>query len=139
MRLLILSCIALFATPAFACENSGPAAGFVEQHWLSQMGSGRQTCIFYGDYTGDGADDAVAFFYYEKPDHGLYQRPGDGVVVEAALFRRVGGSYRFDGSADVGGQNPRNVSFGDRKVMVETTLAWSDPGVDRNWTIRAPN
>ncbi|TFF22806.1 hypothetical protein E3C22_10075 [Jiella endophytica] len=140
MRLLILFMLVIFGTPALAaCEDAGPAASFIKQHWLSQMGSERRTCIFYGDYSGDGAADAVAFYYYEKPQHGRYQKPGEGVVLEAALFRREGGGYRFDGSADIGGENPRNVTFGDRKIMVDTTVAWRDPGIDRTWTVRAPN
>ncbi|MBO0905924.1 hypothetical protein [Jiella sonneratiae] len=140
MRLLIVFLATFVAVPAFAaCEDGGPAAGFIKDHWLTRIGSGQKTCIFYGDYSGDGAADAVAFFYYEKPQHGRYQKPGDGVVVEAALFRRVGEGYRFDGSADVGGDNPRNVIFDKRKVTVETTVAWQDPGIDRSWTIRAPN
>ncbi|MCB8836882.1 hypothetical protein [Aurantimonas sp. VKM B-3413] len=137
MRFLLFIALFILSTPALAVcgDTTSPAAQVVKNHWLSETGDPRQTCIFYGDYSGDGAADALALYYFHKP--------GDGVVLEAAMFRAVGGTFRFDGSADIDGQNPRDVRFKKGGITLVTTLTgpddlWCCSTPPRDWTIRTP-
>lgn len=75
---------------------------------------------FYGDFTGDGQEDAVLFIYADIPG------AAGNFSLKVALFRGEGGKYRFLRYASgVYGTEPRDAKFSKGKV--EVTLATLRP------------
>jgi hypothetical protein len=70
---------------------------------------------FYGDFTGDGASDALAWV--------LYMSGGNSLFLDVALFRNEGGAMRYYRSAaNVFGGDPRNVVFALGRVTLTSTM-----------------
>ena len=72
---------------------------------------------FYGDFNGDGQEDAIAFIYRE------IEGAAGNVDLKVALFRGAGGKYRFLRYApDVFGFEPRDAKFSNGLVEITTTM-----------------
>jgi len=88
---------------------------------------------FYGDFTGDGAPDALAWV--------MYSAGGNSAMLDVALFRNQGGRmvyYRSD--PNVYGSEPRNVAFANGSITVTSTMprpgdARCCPTGEQSWTI----
>ena len=66
---------------------------------------------FYGDFDGDGQEDALLFMYI--PIEGA----ASGVDLDVALFRGNAGRYKFFRKVpEIFGQSPHNVSFTNGKI-----------------------
>lgn len=91
--------------------------------------------IFYGDFTGDGAPDALAFSYYDMG--------GSGAGLNVSLFRNTGGHMQHLRNVDeVLGQEPRDAHFSRGSVSVTTTVPGPGdphccPTKAHEWVIRA--
>lgn len=91
--------------------------------------------MFFGDFTGDGAPDALVFAYAESG--------GSAVDLRVALFRNNQGSLTYwRDHNEVRGFEPRDVRFATGTVTVTTTvLRPTDPRCcptgSRTWTIDA--
>ncbi len=89
--------------------------------------------IFYGDFTGDGAPDALAW--------GDFDTGGSGGNHLIALFRNQGGRLtHWRNDETVFGQAPRNVSFTRGSITLTTTMPRPGdthccPTGEQNWTI----
>ncbi|MBC7770282.1 MAG: hypothetical protein H7124_15990 [Phycisphaerales bacterium] len=89
--------------------------------------------IFYGDFTGDGAPDALAWV--------LYSGGGNSALLDVALFRNQGGRMTYYRSAaDVYGGEPRDVVFANGRITLTSTMprpgdARCCPTGSENWTI----
>lgn len=88
---------------------------------------------FYGDFTGDGLDDALAWV--------LYPSGGNSEFLDVALFRNEGGLMAYFRSIDnVFGGNPRDVVFDQGRITLTTTMPKQGdprccPTGSRNWVI----
>lgn len=95
---------------------------------------GGQTQIFFGDFTGDGAPDALAWV--------LYSTGGNSSALDAALFRNERGRMvYFRSAADVFGSKPRNVVFAPGRITLTTTMPRPGeprccPSGSQDWTIQ---
>ncbi|MDX2236589.1 MAG: hypothetical protein NW203_03405 [Hyphomonadaceae bacterium] len=89
--------------------------------------------IFYGDFTGDGAADAMAWIYFSSG--------GNSASLDVALFRNVGGRMTYLRSEDaVYGETPRNVRFAPGRITLTTTMPRPGdprccPTGSQSWTI----
>ena len=91
--------------------------------------------VFYGDFSGDGAPDALAWGYFNT----------DGNMTDhvLALFRGDGGTMTFVRTDEtVQGSEPTNVAFAAGRVTLTTKVALpSDPGCcptgSQDWTVQA--
>lgn len=89
--------------------------------------------VFYGDYSGDGAADALAFGYFEMG--------GSGAGLTVALFRNESGQVRFARTVDdVFGMEPRDVAFAPGRITLTTTMPRPGdphccPTGEESWTI----
>jgi hypothetical protein len=88
---------------------------------------------FHGDFTGDGAPDALVWV--------LYPNGGNSVALDAALFRNEKRRMVYFRSADdVFGTNPRNVAFAPGRITLTTTMPRPGeprccPTGSRDWAI----
>ncbi|WP_274630827.1 hypothetical protein [Arvimicrobium flavum] len=79
---------------------------------------------FYGDFTGDGGEDAVVFVYSDIAG------AAGNFDLKVALFAGADGAYRFLGYAsEVYGVEPRDAAFS--KGLVEITTTMPQPGDPR--------
>ena len=89
--------------------------------------------VFYGDFSGDGAADALAWGYHNTDGNMT------GHVV--ALFRNEGGQMTFVRTEDgVEGSEPTNVAISAGRITLTTKVPLpSDPGCcptgSQDWTI----
>lgn len=89
--------------------------------------------IFYGDFTGDGMDDALAWI--------LYPSGGNSDFLDVALFRYENGQLSYYRSVDnIFGGNPRNVVMTPGQITLTTTMHKPDeprccPTGERDWVI----
>jgi len=89
--------------------------------------------IFYGDFTGDGLVDALAWV--------LYPSGGNSDFLDVALFRNEDGLMAYYRSVDdVFGSNPRDVVFDQGRITLTTTMPKPDdprccPTGLRDWVI----
>lgn len=89
--------------------------------------------IFYGDFNGDGAQDALAWV--------LYSGGGNSALLDVALFRNQGGRMTYYRSAaDVYGSEPQNVVFATGRITLTSTMprpgdARCCPTGSEAWTI----
>ena len=89
--------------------------------------------VFYGDFSGDGAPDAMAWGYHNT----------DGNMTDhvLALFRNDAGQMRFVRTHDeVQGSEPTNVSISAGRITLTTKVALAtDPGCcptgSQDWTV----
>lgn len=85
----------------------------VERHGADRIVQPVQA--FYGDFTGDGVSDALAWV--------LYTSGGNSMSLDVALFRNEGGATRYYRSAaNVFGGDPRNVVFAPGRVTLTSTM-----------------
>lgn len=93
--------------------------------------------VFYGDFTGDGMDDALAWI--------LYPSGGNSDFLDVALFRYENGQLSYYRSVDnVFGGNPRNVVITPGQITLTTTMHKPDeprccPTGERDWVIETEN
>ncbi len=88
--------------------------------------------IFFGDFTGDGAPDAMAWV--------LYSSGGSSAMLDVALFRNEGGRMVYDRSAEAYGQSPRNVVILPGRITLTSTMPRPGdphccPTGSQDWTI----
>lgn len=88
---------------------------------------------FYGDFTGDGLEDALAWI--------LYPSGGNSDFLDVALFQNKSGLMTYYRSIDnVFGGDPRDVVFEQGRVTLTTTIHQKDdprccPTGSRTWVI----
>ena len=89
--------------------------------------------IFFGDFTGDGAPDALAWV--------LYPTGGNSSALDAELFRNENGRMVYlRSAAEVFGSRPRDVAFAPGRITLTTTMPRPGeprccPSGSQNWTI----
>ena len=89
--------------------------------------------VFYGDFTGDGAADAMAWAYHNTD--------GNSTGHVLALFRNEGSQMTFVRTQDeVQGSEPTNVAIGSGRITLTTKVHLpTDPGCcptgAQEWTI----
>lgn len=76
---------------------------------------------FYGDFSGDGVNDALAWI--------MYPSGGNSDFLHVALFRNEGGAMvHYRSVDDVFGGDPRNVVFETGRITLTSTMpAPGDP------------
>lgn len=93
---------------------------------------------FYGDFTGDGRDDALVFAYYDD------RSGGNAINLDVMLFEGRPGGFAFLRKVeDVFGQDPRAAQFSRGRIRITlTTLGPNDPRccptLPKQYTITAP-
>src|SRR5262245_5164770 len=125
------------AAPAAPVEAPAGAATSITAWYRQRLGATliEPVDIFYGDFTGDGAPDALAWGYFNT----------DGNMTDhvLALFRNDAGAMTFvREDASVQGSEPRDVAFAPGRVTLTTKVALpSDPGCcptgSQDWVINA--
>lgn len=78
---------------------------------------------FFGDFNGDGRDDALVVAYYAN------RGGGNSSEIEVMLFLGTPSGFKFHKTVkDVYGENPRDAKFSQGQVRVTlTTLGRDDP------------
>lgn len=116
------------AAPADAEETI--TAWYRGQHGVSLI---EPVQIFYGDFSDDGAADALAFGYFDMG--------GSGAGLSIALFRNQSGRMTFARTVDdVFGMEPRNVAFAPGRITLTTTMPRPGdphccPTGEQDWTV----
>ena len=88
--------------------------------------------VFFGDFTGDGAPDALAWV--------LYGSGGNSAMLDVALFRNEGGRMVYYRSAEAYGDTPRNVVITNGRITLTSTMPRPGdprccPTGSQDWTI----
>ncbi len=123
-----------------AAQTTGAPAGAEEAitaWYREQLGANliEPVAIFYGDFTGDGAADALSWGNFDTGGSG-----GDHMI---ALFHNDGGRMaHFRTDQSVLGSTPRNVQFAQGRITLTTTMPRPGdphccPTGEQNWTIEA--
>jgi hypothetical protein len=123
------------AAPAAATEAPAGAAESITAWYRQRLGETliEPVEVFYGDFSGDGAADAVAWAYHSTD--------GNMTGHVLALFRNEAGAMTFVRTADeVDGSEPTNVAIAPGRVTLTTkTPLPTDPGCcptgSSDWTI----
>lgn len=126
------------AEPTSAQSADAPPAGGEDaiRAWVQQDTGGNMIGdpeIFYGDFSGDGAADALV--------HYLTPLGGSGFNVNWALFRNESGTMTFVRREEaVYGTEPRDVVFANGSITLTTTMPREGdphccPTGSQNWTI----
>ncbi len=130
--LLFASAISVAACVSAPREDAGAViSSWARTHYGEGLRGAPQ--IFYGDFTGDGVADALAWMTYND---GSLHNFGEGV-----LFRSERGSmvyWRIDDTAS--GEQPRDVAISPGSIVLTTTVlqdgdARCCPTGAQNWTI----
>ncbi|MGE0829763.1 MAG: hypothetical protein AB7O04_10475 [Hyphomonadaceae bacterium] len=124
------------AGEAQAAEG-GPAGGeAIITAWARQHeGLIEPVDMFFGDFTGDGAADAIAFAYVATG--------GSSANLVIGLFRNEGGRLAFWRTDEtVYGMEPRDVAFAPGRITLTTTMPRPGdphccPTGSQTWTIDA--
>ena len=107
---------------AGAVEPSATIPTAVEGYAM-YIGNTERIDVFEGDFTGDGADDAVAFIYHAAVG-------GNAVYLDVSLFDSEGGQLVHKLVVqDVVGSNPRDVTISPG--LIEFTMTVPKPGEPR--------
>ena len=107
---------------AGAVEPSATIPTAVEGYAM-YIGNIEDVQVFEGDFTGDGADDAIAFIYHAAVG-------GNAVYLDVSLFESVGGQLVHKGVVDeIFGSDPRDVSISPG--LIEVTMTVLRPGEPR--------
>jgi hypothetical protein len=125
---------AMTAQPA-AAEAPAGANEAITAWYRQRLGSTliEPVDVFYGDFSGDGAADALAWGYHNTD--------GNSTGHVLALFRNEGGQMVFVRTQDeVAGSEPRDVVFAPGRITLATkTHLPTDPGCcptgSSDWTI----
>jgi len=126
------------AEPTVAQSADAAPAGGEDaiRAWVQQDTGGNMIGdaeIFYGDFSGDGAADALAYY--------LTPLGGSGFNVSWALFRNEGGAMTFVRREEaVYGTEPRDVVFANGSITLTTTMPREGdphccPTGSQSWTI----
>lgn len=136
---LWLGLFVLFAFPGVASaacgSDLGAASKTIRKAIAGIEGNVEGTCIFYGDYSGDGRDDVLLFAYY------LGLEGGNMIMLDILKFRSAKAGFKQDGKVEnVFGENPRDVRFSKGRIRLTTTTLGPDeprccPTVAKRWTI----
>lgn len=111
------------ATEAVAVEASATVPPEIDAYAQATHGEVLEDDVFRGDFTGDGAPDAIAFIYY--PFQG-----GNGVGLDVSLFVNKGGTLVHKRQVDkVFGEGPSNVVI--EPGLIRVTLTTMNPGDPR--------
>jgi hypothetical protein len=155
IRLIVLAAVFALAacSPPSAQAPETPAAATAEAPVAAQPPAGANESItawyrqrvgealiepvdiFYGDFSGDGAPDALAWGYFNTD--------GNSTDHVLALFRGEGGAMTFVRTDEtVQGSEPTNVAFTPGRITLTTKVALpSDPGCcptgSQEWTVEA--
>lgn len=135
--------LSLVATTLMACSSSADKASGDQARQVQdaailawareQHGDPVHAETFYGDFSGDGVEDALAWI--------LYPSGGNSEFLDVALFRNDGGLMaHYRSIDDVFGGNPRNVVFEQGRITLITTVAKPGdprccPTGSREWVI----
>jgi len=122
-EVLAIACTAMLSlsVPASSQDNQWQGPGrseiraFVEQQkgWLDLP----TPIAFYGDFNGDGEEDAVVFIYSD------IEGAAGNFNLDVALFEGADGKYRFMRNApEVYGTEPRDAKFSNGMVEITTTM-----------------
>lgn len=123
--------------PLAAQEIEGPARAEI-QRYLAQRGITRsllRAFVFYGDFTGDGAADALAVVYSH------IEGSASGFDITVATFRNEGGRFvHHRDHANVFGTSPSDVRFSPGRIQLTTKMPGPNdprccPTQTRRWTI----
>ncbi|MBC8129033.1 MAG: hypothetical protein H7Y08_01780 [Rhizobiaceae bacterium] len=125
MLKLCACALSLLATCAVAqadCDDApGPAENAVRRLVAPLAQHELDVCVFYGDYSGDGAEDAVVFFYFADPNG------GNSFDLEVTKLRQSDGRFRPDGLVeDVYGESPRDARFFEGRIEITMTTPQGD-------------
>ena len=122
--------------PAKASSGTEPAPGDAILVWAREQ-HGEQVYqpvpTFYGDFTGDGVIDALAWV--------LYPSGGNSDLLDVALFRNLGGRLVYYRSVEnVFGSHPHAVVFEQDRITLTTTMPKPGdsrccPTGSRHWVI----
>jgi len=124
------------ATSAQSPDTAPSGAGDAILAWVQQDTSGNMIGdpeIFYGDFNGDGAADALA--------HYLTPLGGSNFNVNWALFRNESGAMTFvRRDESVFGTEPRDVVFANGSITLTTTMPREGdprccPTGEQSWTV----
>ena len=138
--LLLGSCVAIAGLIPEAAQAQDP--GRRELAALVKKRVGRmndlQTHPFFGDFNGDGRNDALVVAYYANRDG------GNSYEIKVMLFEGQAGGFRFIRAVqDVYGEAPRAAKFARGQVRITLmTLGPNDPrccpSVPKEYVIAAP-
>ena len=131
---LAAALFSLVALPAAAadCPSGGPAAAVLPEIVAIMGGEPAGDCIFYGDYNGNGAQDALAFVYAYSG--------GNSVAQEVWLLSSDSGFWARVTQVEVYGQSPRDVRFSPGQILVTTDMPGPNdprccPSEETTWTL----
>jgi len=136
--------ILLAALSAFAFANEaqwqGPGRDELKKFVEKEGGATDmpKPVSFYGDFDGDGQEDAVVFIY------STIEGAAGNFDLKVALFRGDAGKFRFLSYAkNVFGSEPRNAKFEKGKVLIITTMPKQGdprccPTGSKRYTIKVP-
>jgi hypothetical protein len=100
----------------------GPAATVIKAEIGRQGLAGPVDAhVFYGDLTGTGTEDAIAFVYYESG--------GSGVRLSTWIWRERGGEHSLAAAPSIDqvfGLDPRDVEFSPGRIEVTMTVPRPD-------------
>lgn len=116
----------ILGSPALAedAQWQGPGRTAIKSYVSKQGGMTDlpHPIVLYGDYTGDGQDDAIVFIY--KPSG------GSAINLDVVLFTGEQGRFQFKKKVpDVFGDRPRDAKFS--KGLIELTTTMPKPGDPR--------
>jgi hypothetical protein len=134
LALLTFAALWFSSGPVSAQILNGPAKRAIERHLgAAVVQTLLPSPVFYGDFDGDGRQDAVAFVYAGNAE-------GDGVRLDVLMFTGAEDGFRFLRKASsIAGENPRNVRIQPGRVsFVLMTPDPDDPDATRTkpYTIR---
>ncbi len=102
-------------TSAAAVESSAAVPPAVEGYAM-YVGNTQRIEVFEGDFTGDGAADAIAFIYHAAVG-------GNAVYLDVSLFESIdGGLVHKRALHDVFGSSPRDVAISPGLIEFTTTV-----------------
>jgi hypothetical protein len=100
---------------AGATESSADMPAAVQEYAGTLGGDVLQATVFEGDFSGDGADDAIAFIYYAGG--------GNAAFLDISLFESSGGKLLHKRVVEnVFGDDPRGVTIAPGRVEVTMTV-----------------
>lgn len=134
--LVLVACMlaGLGAAEAREQVQNGPAKRDIERH-LARMGIREvfSSPVFYGDFSGDGEQDAIAFVYHPSG--------GNAANLDVLMFKGDGRGFRFFRKAEgIYGEDPRDIAIRPGAIDVTmTTLGPNDarccPTLEKGYTI----
>ncbi|WP_223999691.1 hypothetical protein [Aureimonas sp. SA4125] len=119
------------------CETpTGNAAKAISRLYAKIDGNNEGACILYGDYSGDGRNDGLAFLYFSPPG-------GNGVFLEVHKLRQTARrQFESDGTVEIFGVTPRDARFSRGRIEVTTSVQGPNdprccPTEEKRWVVNA--